>query len=85
MEGAGQEKDVPHTWHSSMVFLMRDISFTYNKTEICTFIHSNKYNTHPYTHTHLFSDILSKLTQDLIKDNELSNQSFGVIPCDQQT
>lgn len=42
---------------------------------------------YPPTHTltHLFSDIFSKLTQDLIKDNELPNQSFGVITCNQQT
>lgn len=29
--------------------------------------------------THLFSDVLSQFTQDLIKDDELSNQSFSVV------
>lgn len=28
---------------------------------------------------HLFSDVLSQLSQDLIKDNELANQSLGVV------
>lgn len=40
-------------------------------------------NTH--TITHLFSYVLSKLTQDLVKDYKLSNQSFGVITCEKQT
>lgn len=61
-----------------MVFLIRDISFTCggHRTLSCP--------SHPSSDcltclSHLFSDILPQFTQDLVEDDELTNQSFGVV------
>lgn len=76
-----------------MVFLIRDISFTWGREDTLSPVHPvSRLTCHlSVSHvcltslsnlsclSHLFSDVLSQLSQDLVEDDELTNQSLGVL------
>lgn len=76
----------PHTWHSMMVFRIRDISFTW-QTRGWGRVSSQHLPPHPrarsplLTGSNLVSDIIPQLHQDLVEEGELGDQCLGLLPC----